>query len=63
MNFQPLFTTARVITAIYRITSTTLLLLYLARRVSQGKPVPRASQRYRELRGYDPDQITYRNHE
>lgn len=55
MNFVPLFTTARVITAIYRITSTTLLLLYLARRVSQRKPIPRASVRYRQIRGYDPD--------
>jgi hypothetical protein len=33
MNFQPLFTTARVVTAVYRIASTTLLLMYLARRV------------------------------
>jgi len=60
VNFQPLFTTARVITAVYRITSTTLLLLYLARRLKQGRPIPRAAQRYKELRGYDPDAIEYR---
>lgn len=56
MNFEPLFLTARVVTAIYRITSTTLLLLYLAKRVRDGRRIPRASQRYRELRGYDPDE-------
>ncbi len=60
MSFQHLFLTARVVTAVYRITSTTLLLFYLARRVSRGKPPPSASQRFRELRGYDPDQITYK---
>ncbi len=41
MNLQPLFTTARVITAVYRIASTTLLLVYLAQRVAEGKRVPR----------------------
>ena len=42
MNLQPLFTTARVITAVYRIASTTLLLIYLAQRVSEGRRVPRS---------------------
>lgn len=42
MNLQPLFTTARVVTAIYRIASTTLLLFYLAQRVSEGRKVPRS---------------------
>lgn len=55
LRLDHLFITARVVTAIYRITSTTLLLIYLARRIKQGKPIPRASVRYRELRGYDPD--------
>jgi len=41
MNFQPLFTTARVITAVYRIASTTLLLLYLAQRISNGRKTAR----------------------
>jgi hypothetical protein len=45
MNLQPLFTTARVITAIYRITSTTLLLIYLARRVRRGQTVSRIDRR------------------
>lgn len=40
MNFQPLFTTARVITAVYRIASTTLLLVYLSRRLSSGRKTP-----------------------
>ena len=43
LNFQPLFTTARVVTAIYRIASTTLLLMYLARRVSSRRPPARYS--------------------
>ncbi len=55
MNFEPLFTTARVVTAIYRITSTTLLLYYIAKRMRQGKAIPRASQRYREIQGYPID--------
>jgi hypothetical protein len=54
MNFEPLFTTARVVTAIYRITSTTLLLYYIAKRMRQGREIPRANERYRELRGYVP---------
>ncbi len=41
INFQPLFTTARVITAVYRIASTTLLLIYLVHRVSEGKKIYR----------------------
>lgn len=52
MSFEPLFTTARVITAVYRITSTTLLLYYIAKRLRQGRSVPRANQRYKELRGH-----------
>jgi hypothetical protein len=56
MSFEPLFTTARVVTAIYRITSTTLLLYYIAKRLREGRTVPRASQRYREIRGYVDDQ-------
>lgn len=42
MNLQPLFTTARVITAVYRIASTTLLLIYLAQRVSEGRKFSRS---------------------
>lgn len=37
INFQPLFTTARVVTAVYRVASTSLLLLYLAQRVRSGR--------------------------
>lgn len=55
MNFEPLFTTARVVTAIYRITSTTLLLYYIAKRIRQGKTIPRARDRYREIQGYPID--------
>lgn len=55
MNFEPLFTTARVVTAIYRITSTALLLYYIAKRMRQNRPVPHAKQRYKELRGYSED--------
>lgn len=38
MNLQPLFTTARVMHAIYRITSTALLLVYLAKRPQSKRP-------------------------
>jgi len=47
MNFQPLFSTARVVTAVYRIASTTLLLIYLAKRVS-SKPTSIEGRRYRD---------------
>jgi len=40
MHFQHLFTTARVVTAVYRIASTTLLLIYLAQRVHDGRKFP-----------------------
>lgn len=49
MSFEPLFLTARVVTAIYRITSTTLLLLYLAKRVKDGRHISRSSLRHREI--------------
>jgi hypothetical protein len=51
MNFQPLFTASRVITATYRVISTSLLLLYLARRVREKRPIPNATRRKRELFG------------
>lgn len=38
MNFQPLFMTARVMHALYRITSTALLLVYIAKRPSSKRP-------------------------
>lgn len=41
MNFEPLFTTSRVVTAIYRTVSTTVLFYYLCKRIKQGNP-PRA---------------------
>ena len=53
VNFQPLFTTARVVTATYRVISTTLLLLYLARRVREKRPIPNATRRRRELFGVE----------
>ena len=45
MNLQPLFTTARVIRAVYQITSTSLLLIYLARRVRRGQRISRIDRR------------------
>lgn len=45
MNFQPLFTTARVIRAIYQVTSTSLLLIYLARRVRRGQTISKIDRR------------------
>lgn len=41
MNLQPLFTTTRVVTTLYRLASTTLLLFYLAKRVADGREFSR----------------------
>lgn len=38
MNFQPLFTTSRVVVAVYKTVSTTVLLYYLLKRLSDEKP-------------------------
>lgn len=46
MKLEALFTTARVITAIYRITSTTILLYYLAKRATDGRKLSRDSRSY-----------------
>lgn len=40
MNFQPLFTTSRVVVALYRTVSTTVLLVYLIKRL-KDKRAPR----------------------
>ncbi len=55
MTLEPLFTTARVVTATYRIISTTLLLYYLTKRINNGREVSRNSRRADELynRGRD----------
>lgn len=53
MNLQPLFTTARVMTAVYRIASTALLLAYLVRKVSTGQKFHRVGRRQAVTRGYD----------
>lgn len=37
MNLQPLFTTSRVVVAVYRTLSTTVLLFYLIRRMTKGQ--------------------------
>lgn len=49
MNFQPLFTTSRVVVAVYRTVSTTVLLYYLMRRLKDGRSAPRARRRYVDL--------------
>lgn len=49
MNLQPLFTTARVITSVYRIVSTTLLLMYIAKRVRDGRKISRRRRDASEL--------------
>lgn len=57
MNFQPLFTTSRVVTSIYRIASTTVLLVYLAKRIKEGRTMPvRNRIRYRPMRAEDKEQ-------
>lgn len=37
MNFQPLFTTSRVVTEMYRIASTVVLFIYLFRRTKSHR--------------------------
>jgi len=38
MTFEPLFLTSRVMVALYRTVSTTVLLYYLLKRMNEGKP-------------------------
>ena len=38
MSFEPLFMTSRVVVAVYRTLSTTILLYYLAKRMREGRP-------------------------
>jgi hypothetical protein len=38
MNLQPLFTTSRVVVAVYRTVSTTVLLYYLVKRMKERRP-------------------------
>jgi hypothetical protein len=47
--FEPLFIAARVISAIYRILSTTLLLFYIIKRMIDGRKATRISRRARNL--------------
>lgn len=37
MNLQPLFTTSRVVVALYRTLSTSVLLYYLVKRMREGR--------------------------
>lgn len=46
LNLNHLFLASRVVTAVYRIVSTTLLLAYMARRVSEGRKIRRTSRRF-----------------
>lgn len=47
MNFQPLFTTSRVVVALYRTVSTTVLLFYLVKRMKDRRePRDRHHNRY-----------------
>lgn len=52
MNFQPLFTTTRVVVSSYKLVSTLLLMYYLFRRRKDGREFPR-----------DRRSIAYRNHQ
>lgn len=53
MNFQPLYTTARVMTALYRVVSTALLLTYLVRRVSTGERFHHVTRKQVVKHNYD----------
>lgn len=60
MNLQPLFTTSRVIVAVYRIASTTLLLYYLMHNLKNGqrnaRVVRRADRLHQRLNILDNDE-------
>lgn len=45
MSFEPLFLSARVITAVYRIMSTALLIAYIVRTKPDGRELRRARRR------------------
>ena len=45
MNLQPLFTTARVIRAVYQITSTSLLMVYIIKRMRRGQRISKVDRR------------------
>lgn len=49
MNFQPLFTTTRVVVSIYRLTSTAILLYYLMKRRADGRESPLERRRLDRL--------------
>lgn len=49
MNLNPLFTTARVMGAVYKIASTTLLLIYMGNRVRNGRKFARSGSRRRAV--------------
>jgi hypothetical protein len=46
MNFQPLYTTSRVVVALYRSVSTTVLLYYLFKRLKDGRAERRDIREY-----------------
>lgn len=49
INFQPLFTTTRVVVSVYRLASTAILLYYLTRRRKEGREFPRDRRRFDRL--------------
>jgi len=51
MNLQPLFTTARVMSAVYKIVTTALLLSYLLNRKKDDGRIPNGSRRRAITRG------------
>jgi hypothetical protein len=52
LNLTPLFTTARVVTAVYKIASTVMLLGYLVHRVAENHRISRKDSRRRVVREY-----------
>ena len=52
MNFKPVFTAAKVVSAIYKIVSTVLLLGYLFKRTREGRPPPIIQDDHRSTREY-----------
>lgn len=55
LTLQTLFTTSRVVTAVYRIVSTAMLLTYIARRAAQGRRYSGRRDDYQDGRPYRRD--------
>lgn len=55
MNFVPLFTTTRVVGSVYKLVSSSILLLCIAKRLSSGRPLTGRRWRDKSSRFFERD--------